>query len=159
MLVCTADDDLHSSPEESVTSTDLNAVMKNEKEREKKYVWKHGSKSPAPCSLWLTTFNLLNPNYLWARDLLPHLGVWFIRHPDTLKGTGHVVSQWLSLCQIQIDMWLPTVIYTFHHVEFILVTPPLKNVRKKRFRKTTKKVSCMLFLCLLGGLEEDLLGD
>ncbi|XP_047700981.1 transcription initiation factor TFIID subunit 7-like isoform X1 [Prionailurus viverrinus] len=63
MLVCTADDDLHSSPEESVTSTDLNAVMKNEKEREQKYVWKHG------------------------------------------------------------------------------ITPPLKNVRKKRFRKTTKKLT------------------
>uniref|UniRef100_A0A8C9KH32 TATA-box binding protein associated factor 7 like n=1 Tax=Panthera tigris altaica TaxID=74533 RepID=A0A8C9KH32_PANTA len=63
MLVCTADDDLHSSLEESVTSTDLNAVMKNEKEREQKYVWKHG------------------------------------------------------------------------------ITPPLKNVRKKRFRKTTKKLT------------------
>ncbi|XP_039074039.1 transcription initiation factor TFIID subunit 7-like isoform X2 [Hyaena hyaena] len=62
MLVCTADADLHSSPEEPVTSTDLNVIMKNEKESEQKYVWKHG------------------------------------------------------------------------------ITPPLKNVRKKRFRKTTKKL-------------------
>uniref|UniRef100_A0A8C7AM25 TATA-box binding protein associated factor 7 like n=1 Tax=Neovison vison TaxID=452646 RepID=A0A8C7AM25_NEOVI len=63
MLVCTADGDLHSSPEEPVTSTDLKVIRKNEKERQKKYIWKHG------------------------------------------------------------------------------ITPPLKNVRKKRFRKTTKKLS------------------
>uniref|UniRef100_A0A673UE68 TATA-box binding protein associated factor 7 like n=1 Tax=Suricata suricatta TaxID=37032 RepID=A0A673UE68_SURSU len=63
MLVCTAADDLQSSLEEPVTSTDLNIIMKNEKQRGKKYVWKHG------------------------------------------------------------------------------ITPPLKNVRKKRFRKTTKKVT------------------
>ncbi|VCW99219.1 unnamed protein product [Gulo gulo] len=63
MLVCTADGDLHSSPEEPVTSTDLKVIRKNEKERQKKYVWKHG------------------------------------------------------------------------------ITPPLKNVRKKRFRKTTKKLT------------------
>ncbi|XP_069319973.1 transcription initiation factor TFIID subunit 7-like isoform X1 [Eulemur rufifrons] len=61
MLVCEADDDLHSSPE-PVTSTDLKAISKDEKEKEKKYIWKHG------------------------------------------------------------------------------ITPPLKNVRKKRFRKTTKKL-------------------
>ncbi|KAM5290994.1 transcription initiation factor TFIID subunit 7-like [Glossophaga mutica] len=61
MLVCTADGDLHSSPEEPVTSTDLKGIKKNEKARQKKYSWKHG------------------------------------------------------------------------------ITPPLKNVRKKRFRKTTKK--------------------
>lgn len=41
-----------------------------------------------------------------------------------------------------------------HHV-FILVTPPLKNVRKKRFRKTTKKVSFPMFVFLLGELGED----
>ncbi|XP_057169888.1 transcription initiation factor TFIID subunit 7-like isoform X2 [Ursus arctos] len=63
MLVCTADGDLHSPPEEPVTSTDLKVIRKNEKERQKKYVWKHG------------------------------------------------------------------------------ITPPLKNVRKKRFRKTTKKLT------------------
>ena len=63
------------------------------------------------------------------------------------------------LCPIQIDMWLPSIIYTFHHVEFISVTPPLKNVRKRRFRKTTKKVCGMQFLCLLGGLEEDYGGE
>ncbi|KAL2768457.1 transcription initiation factor TFIID subunit 7-like isoform 1, partial [Daubentonia madagascariensis] len=62
MLVCTADGDLHSSPEEPVTSTDLKVIGKNEREKQKKYVWKHG------------------------------------------------------------------------------ITPPLKNVRKKRFRKTTKKL-------------------
>ncbi|XP_015987650.1 transcription initiation factor TFIID subunit 7-like isoform X2 [Rousettus aegyptiacus] len=61
MLVCTADGELHSSPEEQVTSTDIKVIGENEKERQKKYVWKHG------------------------------------------------------------------------------ITPPLKNVRKKRFRKTTKK--------------------
>lgn len=52
-------------------------------------------------------------------------------------------------------MWLPSKLYMFHYVKFILVTPPLKNVRKKRFRKIKKKVSCMLFLCLLGGLGKD----
>ncbi|XP_058392326.1 transcription initiation factor TFIID subunit 7-like isoform X2 [Diceros bicornis minor] len=62
MLVCTADGDPHSSPEEPTTSTDLKVIAKNEREGEKKYVWKHG------------------------------------------------------------------------------ITPPLKNVRKKRFRKTTKKL-------------------
>ncbi|XP_004447630.1 transcription initiation factor TFIID subunit 7-like [Dasypus novemcinctus] len=62
MLVCTADGDLHSSPEEPVTSADLKEIRKNQRERQKKYVWKHG------------------------------------------------------------------------------ITPPLKNVRKKRFRKTTKKL-------------------
>ncbi|XP_039729934.1 transcription initiation factor TFIID subunit 7-like [Pteropus medius] len=61
MLVCTTDGDLRSSPEEQVTSTDIKVIGENEKERQKKYVWKHG------------------------------------------------------------------------------ITPPLKNVRKKRFRKTTKK--------------------
>ncbi|XP_077921617.1 transcription initiation factor TFIID subunit 7-like [Halichoerus grypus] len=63
MLVCTADGDLHPSPEEPVTSTDLKVIRKNEKKRQKQYVWKHG------------------------------------------------------------------------------ITPPLKNVRKKRFRKTTKKLT------------------
>ncbi|XP_054328616.1 transcription initiation factor TFIID subunit 7-like isoform X3 [Pongo pygmaeus] len=62
MLVCTADGDIHPSPEEPAASTDPNIVRKKEREREKKYVWKHG------------------------------------------------------------------------------ITPPLKNVRKKRFRKTQKKV-------------------
>ncbi|XP_024434546.2 transcription initiation factor TFIID subunit 7-like isoform X1 [Desmodus rotundus] len=61
MLVCTADGDLHSSPEEPVTSTDAKGIKINEKEKQKKYAWKHG------------------------------------------------------------------------------ITPPLKNVRKKRFRKTTKQ--------------------
>ncbi|CAD7682430.1 unnamed protein product [Nyctereutes procyonoides] len=62
MLVCTPGAELQSSPEEPVTSTDLKAIRKSEKERQKKYIWKHG------------------------------------------------------------------------------ITPPLKNVRKKRFRKTTKKL-------------------
>ncbi|XP_018875110.1 transcription initiation factor TFIID subunit 7-like isoform X3 [Gorilla gorilla gorilla] len=62
MLVCTADRDIHLSPEEPAASTDPNIVRKKERGREKKCVWKHG------------------------------------------------------------------------------ITPPLKNVRKKRFRKTQKKV-------------------
>uniref|UniRef100_A0A8I3NWB9 TATA-box binding protein associated factor 7 like n=2 Tax=Canis lupus familiaris TaxID=9615 RepID=A0A8I3NWB9_CANLF len=62
MLVCTPGAELQSSPEEPVTSTGLKAIRKSEKERQKKYIWKHG------------------------------------------------------------------------------ITPPLKNVRKKRFRKTTKKL-------------------
>ncbi|KAM9180316.1 LOW QUALITY PROTEIN: transcription initiation factor TFIID subunit 7-like [Dugong dugon] len=65
MLVCTADGDgdLHSSPEESVTPTDVKGIGKNDGKKQKKYTWKHG------------------------------------------------------------------------------ITPPLKNVRKRRFRKTTKKQS------------------
>nr|XP_005340766.2 transcription initiation factor TFIID subunit 7-like [Ictidomys tridecemlineatus] len=63
MLVCSADGDLHSSPEEPVTSTDVSITGNNERETEKKYIWKHG------------------------------------------------------------------------------ITPPLKNVRKKRFRKTKKKTA------------------
>lgn len=47
MLVCTADGDLQSSPEEPVNSTDPKEIKKKEKERRKKYAWKHGSKSPA----------------------------------------------------------------------------------------------------------------
>ncbi|XP_054532540.1 transcription initiation factor TFIID subunit 7-like isoform X2 [Pan paniscus] len=62
MLVCTADGDIHLSPEEPAASTDPNIVRKKERGREEKCVWKHG------------------------------------------------------------------------------ITPPLKNVRKKRFRKTQKKV-------------------
>ncbi|XP_059535227.1 transcription initiation factor TFIID subunit 7-like isoform X1 [Myotis daubentonii] len=46
MLVCTADGDLHSSPEEAVTSTDLQVIKKKEKERQKKYAWKHGITPP-----------------------------------------------------------------------------------------------------------------
>nr|KAF6360763.1 TATA-box binding protein associated factor 7 like [Myotis myotis] len=46
MLVCTADGDLHSSPEEAVTSTDLKVIKKKEKERQKKYAWKHGITPP-----------------------------------------------------------------------------------------------------------------
>ncbi|KAJ8785332.1 hypothetical protein J1605_007344 [Eschrichtius robustus] len=42
MLVCTADGGVHSHPEELVTSTDHKAIRKSEKERQKKYVWKHG---------------------------------------------------------------------------------------------------------------------
>ncbi|XP_003135286.2 transcription initiation factor TFIID subunit 7-like isoform X2 [Sus scrofa] len=61
MLVCTAAGGVHAPPEEPVTSTDVTAIRKNEKQRQKKYIWKHG------------------------------------------------------------------------------ITPPLKNVKKKRFRKTTKK--------------------
>ncbi|XP_008582900.1 PREDICTED: transcription initiation factor TFIID subunit 7-like [Galeopterus variegatus] len=64
MLVCTANDDIQSSPEEPETSTDPKEIKKNEKTRQKKYAWKHG------------------------------------------------------------------------------ITPPLKNVRKKRFRKTVKKIQC-----------------
>ncbi|XP_005700204.2 PREDICTED: transcription initiation factor TFIID subunit 7-like [Capra hircus] len=63
MLVCTADAEVPSSPEEPITSTDPKAIRKAEKRRKKKYTWKHG------------------------------------------------------------------------------ITPPLKNVRKRRFRKTTKKVT------------------
>ncbi|XP_060992900.1 transcription initiation factor TFIID subunit 7-like isoform X2 [Dama dama] len=62
MLVCTAGAAVHSSSEEPVTSTDLKAIRKTEKQRQKKYTWKHG------------------------------------------------------------------------------ITPPLKNVRRRRFRKTTKKL-------------------
>uniref|UniRef100_A0A8C3X3M4 TATA-box binding protein associated factor 7 like n=1 Tax=Catagonus wagneri TaxID=51154 RepID=A0A8C3X3M4_9CETA len=62
MLVCTAAGGVHSPPEEPVTSSDVRAIRKNEKRRQKKYIWKHG------------------------------------------------------------------------------ITPPLKNVRKKRFRQTTKKL-------------------
>ncbi|XP_065772602.1 transcription initiation factor TFIID subunit 7-like isoform X2 [Muntiacus reevesi] len=62
MLVCTTRADVHSSSEEPVTSTDLKAIRKTEKQRQKKYTWKHG------------------------------------------------------------------------------ITPPLKNVRRRRFRKTTKKL-------------------
>ncbi|XP_077001341.1 transcription initiation factor TFIID subunit 7-like isoform X2 [Tamandua tetradactyla] len=65
MLVCTADSDLHSSPEEPVTSPDLKLIKKHEREKQKKYAWKHG------------------------------------------------------------------------------ITPPLKNVRKKRFRRTTKYVDSL----------------
>ncbi|XP_032768500.1 transcription initiation factor TFIID subunit 7-like isoform X2 [Rattus rattus] len=60
MLLCSAEGDLHSSPEEPATSAGA-TVMGNEREAEEKYIWKHG------------------------------------------------------------------------------ITPPLKNVRKKRFRKPTKK--------------------
>ena len=57
MLVCTADADVQPSPEEPVTSTDPKAIRKAEKQRKKKYTWKHGSKSPTvPCSFWLTIF-------------------------------------------------------------------------------------------------------
>ncbi|KAF4026880.1 hypothetical protein G4228_019239 [Cervus hanglu yarkandensis] len=42
MLVCTAGAALHSSSEEPVTSTDLKAIRKTEKQRQKKYTWKHG---------------------------------------------------------------------------------------------------------------------
>ncbi|XP_060232910.1 transcription initiation factor TFIID subunit 7-like isoform X3 [Meriones unguiculatus] len=61
MLLCSADSDLHSSPEEPAASSAGVTAMGNEGEAEKKYIWKHG------------------------------------------------------------------------------ITPPLKNVRKKRFRKPTKK--------------------
>ncbi|XP_054551618.1 LOW QUALITY PROTEIN: transcription initiation factor TFIID subunit 7-like [Talpa occidentalis] len=63
MLVCTAAADSYSSLEESFNSADVKAGRKSEKEKQKKYVWKHG------------------------------------------------------------------------------ITPPLKNVRKKRFRKTKKKTN------------------
>ncbi|KAM9041180.1 transcription initiation factor TFIID subunit 7-like [Megaptera novaeangliae] len=46
MLVCTADGGVHSHPEELVTSTDHKAIRKSEKERQKKYVWKHGITPP-----------------------------------------------------------------------------------------------------------------
>uniref|UniRef100_A0A5F5PHX4 TATA-box binding protein associated factor 7 like n=1 Tax=Equus caballus TaxID=9796 RepID=A0A5F5PHX4_HORSE len=46
MLVCTADGDSHSSPEEPATSTDLKVIGKDEREGEKKYVWKHGITPP-----------------------------------------------------------------------------------------------------------------
>lgn len=36
------------------------------------------------------------------------------------------------------------------------ITPPLKNVRKKRFRKTTKKVSLMPFMFLWGWIRQGL---
>ncbi|EHB15835.1 Transcription initiation factor TFIID subunit 7-like protein [Heterocephalus glaber] len=42
MLVCSADGDLPSSQEESVTSTDLSVTRNKERETEKKYIWKHG---------------------------------------------------------------------------------------------------------------------
>nr|XP_020728591.1 transcription initiation factor TFIID subunit 7-like isoform X2 [Odocoileus virginianus texanus] len=46
MLVCTADADVHSSHEEPVTSTDPKAIRKTEKQRQKKYTWKHGITPP-----------------------------------------------------------------------------------------------------------------
>ncbi|XP_007110953.1 transcription initiation factor TFIID subunit 7-like [Physeter macrocephalus] len=46
MLVCTADDGVHSHPEEPVSSTDLKAIRKSEKERKKNYIWKHGITPP-----------------------------------------------------------------------------------------------------------------
>uniref|UniRef100_F7HMM3 TATA-box binding protein associated factor 7 like n=2 Tax=Callithrix jacchus TaxID=9483 RepID=F7HMM3_CALJA len=46
MLVCTADGDLHPSPEEPAASTDPNVIRKNERKREKKGVWKHGITPP-----------------------------------------------------------------------------------------------------------------
>ncbi|XP_061265202.1 transcription initiation factor TFIID subunit 7-like isoform X1 [Bos javanicus] len=46
MLVCTADADVQPSPEEPVTSTDPKAIRKAEKQRKKKYTWKHGITPP-----------------------------------------------------------------------------------------------------------------
>ncbi|XP_059943722.1 transcription initiation factor TFIID subunit 7-like [Mesoplodon densirostris] len=46
MLVCTADGGVHSDPEEPVTSTDLKASKKSEKERQKKHIWKRGMTPP-----------------------------------------------------------------------------------------------------------------
>nr|XP_030696407.1 transcription initiation factor TFIID subunit 7-like [Globicephala melas] len=46
MLVCTADGGVHSHPEEPVTSTDLKAIRKSKKERQKKHIWKHGITPP-----------------------------------------------------------------------------------------------------------------
>lgn len=76
MLVCTADGGLHSSPEEPVTSTDLKVIKKKEKGRRKKYVWKHGSKSPALLLSMADYVYLLNPNYLWTRDPFYHTWVF-----------------------------------------------------------------------------------
>ena len=64
MLVCTADGDLHSSPEEPVTSTDAKGIKINEKEKQKKYAWKHGSKSLALSLILADYIYLMNPNYL-----------------------------------------------------------------------------------------------
>ncbi|XP_061034160.1 transcription initiation factor TFIID subunit 7-like [Eubalaena glacialis] len=46
MLVCTADGGVRSHPEKLVTSTDHKAIRKSEKERQKKYIWKHGITPP-----------------------------------------------------------------------------------------------------------------
>ncbi|XP_022436414.1 transcription initiation factor TFIID subunit 7-like [Monodon monoceros] len=46
MLVCTAAGGVHSHPEEPVTSTDLKAIRKSKKERQKKHIWKHGITPP-----------------------------------------------------------------------------------------------------------------
>ncbi|XP_053435026.1 transcription initiation factor TFIID subunit 7-like [Nycticebus coucang] len=46
MLLCSAEDDVHSSPEEPVTSTDVKTTKKNERENQKKYLWKHGITPP-----------------------------------------------------------------------------------------------------------------
>lgn len=57
MLVCSSDSEPHPSPEEPVASTDPPVTGKGEgKTQKKKYNWKHGSKSPIPCSFCLTTF-------------------------------------------------------------------------------------------------------
>lgn len=56
MLVCSADGESQSSPEQSAASPDPTvAAGGEEKTDKKKYNWKHGSKSSIPCSFWLTT--------------------------------------------------------------------------------------------------------
>ncbi|XP_055482054.1 transcription initiation factor TFIID subunit 7-like isoform X1 [Psammomys obesus] len=46
MLLCSADSDLHSSPEEPAASSAGVTAMGNEGEAEKKYIWKHGITPP-----------------------------------------------------------------------------------------------------------------
>ncbi|KAK2504474.1 hypothetical protein MC885_013561 [Smutsia gigantea] len=38
------------------------------------------------------------------------------------------------------NTYVTTICHMLHHVEFILVTPPLKNIRKKRLRQVSKKL-------------------
>lgn len=44
MLVCTVDGDLYPPLEEQTVSTDPKANKKKDKDREKKFIWNHGSK-------------------------------------------------------------------------------------------------------------------
>lgn len=111
MLVCTLDGDLY-PPLEEPTGSDPKG-KKKDKDKDKKFIWNHGSK-------WTEHTLVLSLPLLAATSKEFQQ---FTKHSLTSKSNSVLLASLLMMIIVSPSP----------------VTCPLKNTRKRRFRKTAKK--------------------
>ncbi|XP_021106146.1 transcription initiation factor TFIID subunit 7-like isoform X2 [Heterocephalus glaber] len=91
MLVCSADGDLPSSQEESVTSTDLSVTRNKERETEKKYIWKHGITPPLK-NVRKKRLQKTQKKYIESRDVEKEVKTLLCLDAEAVSGRWEVIA-------------------------------------------------------------------